>query len=59
MLFRTLTATLAAATLAAAMTLPALAQDRALTNVTGDVWRFQNKFHFSVVVVTSAGMLPR
>jgi glyoxylase-like metal-dependent hydrolase (beta-lactamase superfamily II) len=54
--------TLAATALTAAMmigtgALPALAQDRALTNVTGDVWRFQNKFHFTVVVVTADGVV--
>ena len=55
MLVRTLTA----AALAAIMALPAIAQDikRELTNVTGDVWRFQNKFHFSTVVVTSEGVV--
>jgi glyoxylase-like metal-dependent hydrolase (beta-lactamase superfamily II) len=59
MLVRTLTA----AALAAALSLPApqsaQAQDikRELTNVTGDVWRFQNKFHFSTVVVTSEGVV--
>jgi glyoxylase-like metal-dependent hydrolase (beta-lactamase superfamily II) len=49
--------TLAATTLTAAITLPALAQDRALTHVTGDVWRFQNKFHFTVVTVTTEGVV--
>ena len=55
MLVRVLTA----AALAATIYLPAMAQDikRELTNVTGDVWRFQNKFHFSTVVVTSAGVV--
>jgi len=50
---------LAAAALAAALVLPAAAQDatRALTNVKGDVWRFQNNFHFSVVVVTADGVV--
>ena len=59
MLFRTLTATLAAATLAAAITLPALAQEpkREITHITGDVWRFQNNFHTSVFVVTAAGVV--
>ena len=56
--------TLAAAALTAAMmigtgALPALAQDvqRELTNIAGDVWRFQNKFHFTVVVVTAEGIV--
>ena len=55
MLIRTLTAALVATTVA----LPALAQDvkRELTNVAGDVWRFQNKFHFTTVVVTSDGVV--
>lgn len=30
---------------------------RALTKVTGDVYRFQNKFHFSVVTITDAGVV--
>jgi glyoxylase-like metal-dependent hydrolase (beta-lactamase superfamily II) len=36
---------------------PALAQDvrRDLTNVAGDVWRFDNNFHVSMVVVTEEG----
>ncbi len=62
MIFRTLAATMTAAALtAAAMTvmgaLPALAQDRSITNIAGDVWRFQNKFHFSVFVVTTEGVV--
>ncbi len=63
MIFRTLAATMIGALLAAAMTvmgaLPAQAQDadRSITNVTGDVWRFQNKFHFSVFVVTDVGVV--
>ena len=43
---------------AAAMLLTgtAIAQDnRAISNVTGDVYRFQNNFHFSLVVVTDEG----
>jgi len=41
------------------MTPPATAQDvkRGLTKVTGDVYRAQSKFHFSLVVVTSAGVV--
>jgi len=49
---------------AAALALPgfapqALAQHttRAFTNVKGDVWRFQNNFHFSVVVETADGVV--
>lgn len=50
---------LATAALAAALALPAAAQNatRALTNVKGDVWQFQNNFHFSVVVVTADGVV--
>ena len=46
---------LTAALLAAA---PALGQEatRALTNITGDVWRFQNNFHFGLVVVSEDGV---
>jgi glyoxylase-like metal-dependent hydrolase (beta-lactamase superfamily II) len=59
MYFRTLTAALTAATISTLGALPALAQDttRALTNVAGDVWRFQNNFHFSVVIVTADGVV--
>ena len=55
MLFRTLTAAL----LAAALALPALAQEpkREITHIAGDVWRFQNNFHTTVFVVTSAGVV--
>ncbi len=37
----------------------ALAQDvkRGITKVKGDVYRFQNKFHFSLVVVTADGVV--
>jgi glyoxylase-like metal-dependent hydrolase (beta-lactamase superfamily II) len=46
-----------AAALAAAITLPALAQEpkREITNIAGDVWRFQNNFHTTVFVVTADG----
>ncbi len=59
MMFRTVAATMIGAAMTAALTLPALAQDaeRAITNVAGDVWRFQNKFHFSVFVVTGDGVV--
>ena len=33
------------------------AQDRAITNIAGDVYRFQNKFHFSIFVVTDDGVV--
>lgn len=32
-------------------------EDRAITNIAGDVYRFQNKFHFSIFVVTDAGVV--
>jgi glyoxylase-like metal-dependent hydrolase (beta-lactamase superfamily II) len=59
MMFKTLAATMIGAAMTAAMTLPALAQDaeRSITNVAGDVWRFQNNFHFSVFVVTGDGVV--
>lgn len=34
-----------------------LAQDRAITNITGDVYRFQNRFHFSIFVITDDGVV--
>ncbi len=39
--------------------LPALAQEptRAVTQIAGDVYRFQNNFHFSVFVVTPDGIV--
>ena len=42
---------------ALAMTTSAIAQDatRAIENVTGDVYRFQNNFHYALVVPTSEG----
>lgn len=51
--------TLAAAALAAAVALPAPAQEatRAITSIAGDVWRFQNNFHYSVFVVTEEGVV--
>jgi glyoxylase-like metal-dependent hydrolase (beta-lactamase superfamily II) len=58
MFIKTLTAAMiGAALMIGAAVLPALAQDRALTHITGDVWRFQNKFHFTVVVVTTEGVV--
>lgn len=35
----------------------AFAQERALNNITGDVYRFQNNAHFSIVVVTDDGVV--
>lgn len=35
----------------------AFAQDRAITKIAGDVYRFQNKFHFSVFVLTGDGVV--
>ena len=64
MTIKTLATKMTAAAISAALmtgtaALPALAQDaeRAITNVAGDVWRFQNKFHFSVFVVTGDGVV--
>jgi glyoxylase-like metal-dependent hydrolase (beta-lactamase superfamily II) len=58
MFVKSLVAALTATVLSAA-TLPAIAQDaeRSFTNVAGDVWRFQNNFHFSVLVVTDEGVV--
>lgn len=38
---------------------PLLAQDtkRAITNIAGDLYRFQNKFHYSVFLVTPDGII--
>ena len=38
---------------------PALAQDakRSITKITGDLYRFQNNFHYSVFLVTSDGII--
>ncbi|PWQ95671.1 MBL fold metallo-hydrolase [Leucothrix arctica] len=36
---------------------PSFAADRAITKVAGDVYRFQNKFHFSIFVVTDKGVV--
>lgn len=51
--------TVCTAVLLAALALPATAQEatREITNVRGDVWRLQNNFHFSVFVVTEAGVV--
>ncbi len=47
------------AALFASLALSATAQDitREITNVKGDVWRFQNNFHFSIFVVTEDGVV--
>lgn len=47
---------LAAVTLAL-LTGAAVAQDRAITQISGDLYRFQNNFHFSVFLVTDDGVL--
>ncbi|HUS55893.1 MAG TPA: MBL fold metallo-hydrolase [Thermohalobaculum sp.] len=59
MTFKSLAAAVAAVVMTAVITVPAVAQDttRALTNIKGDVWRFQNNFHFSVVIVTADGVV--
>ncbi len=59
MIFRTLAATIAGAVLAASIALPALAQEptRAITKIVGDVYRFQNQFHYSVFGVTDDGIV--
>ncbi|HSF93669.1 MAG TPA: MBL fold metallo-hydrolase [Thermohalobaculum sp.] len=56
MSIRTLAAGALLALLAAT---PAAAQDvtRDLTQIKGDVWRFQNNFHFSVLIVTAEGVV--
>lgn len=33
------------------------AQDRAITNISGDVYRFKNQFHFSIFVLTNDGVV--
>ena len=35
----------------------ALAQTRAITQISGDLYRFQNNFHYSVFLVTPAGVI--
>jgi len=59
MIFRTFVAAMIAAVATAAIVLPVQAQDvkRSITNVAGDVYRFQNKFHYSVFVVTDEGIV--
>ena len=38
-------------------TASAFAQDRAVTNIAGDVYRFQNKHHYSIFVITENGVV--
>ena len=47
------------AVLASFLAGPALAQDttREITNIAGDLYRFQNNFHFSVFLVTPEGVI--
>jgi len=47
-----------AALLALVLPLSSLfAQGRAVTNIAGDVYRFQNKFHYSIFVITDDGVV--
>jgi len=55
MFFRGLATAFACVLIASAA--PAQEATRSLTNIAGDVWRFQNNFHFSVVTVTSEGVV--
>ena len=59
MRFRNIAATVTLAFAVAAIALPALAQEiqRSITKVAGDVYRFQNKFHYTVFVVTDEGIV--
>jgi glyoxylase-like metal-dependent hydrolase (beta-lactamase superfamily II) len=45
--------------LLAMLVFPAWSQDaeRAITNITGDVYRFQNRFHYSIFVITGEGVV--
>lgn len=36
---------------------PSFAQDRAISKIAGDVYRFQNKFHYSIFVITDSGVV--
>ncbi|MGI9479024.1 MAG: MBL fold metallo-hydrolase [Hyphomicrobiaceae bacterium] len=51
--------TLTAAILLSGVAMPAQAQDntRSITKVTGDVYRFKNRFHYALVTVTDAGVV--
>jgi glyoxylase-like metal-dependent hydrolase (beta-lactamase superfamily II) len=58
-MIRSLAALMAAILIALASSV-ALAQDppkRAITKIAGDLWRFQNKFHYSVFLVTPDGII--
>lgn len=58
-MIRSLAALMTAAIIALSSSF-ALAQDppkRAITQITGDLWRFQNNFHYSVFLVTPAGII--
>jgi len=57
--FKKLAVTLAGAVIAASLSLPAVAQEatRSITNIKGDVYRFQNNFHNSIFVVTDEGVV--
>ncbi len=59
MRFSKITATLVGAFIATAVALPALAQEvpRSITKIAGDVYRFQNKYHYSVFTVTDEGIV--
>lgn len=56
---RTIPKFVIAAAAAALLAAPAAAQDakRGITKVSGDVYRFQNNFHYSLVTVTDAGVV--
>lgn len=41
----------------AILSTPSMAQDRAITQIAGDLYRFQNKFHYSVFLVTPDGVI--
>ncbi len=58
--FRCILAAVAAVFVLTVQTVPAQAQQaakRSITKIAGDVYRFQNKFHFSVFMVTPKGVI--
>ena len=59
MRFRNIVATATLAFAVANIGLPAMAQEvkRSITKVSGEVYRFQNNFHYSVFVVTDEGIV--
>jgi len=59
MRFRNIVATATLAFAVANIGLPAMAQEvkRSITKVSGEVYRFQNNFHYSVFVVTDDGIV--